>query len=378
MHKAVILGSNYYIGLSLIRCLGSKGVYTVAMDYCKKGTYGAASKYLNEQLIVPHYREGNLLDYLLAYGKNQEKKPVLFPSADAYVEFIDQNLDVLKSYYLIPMNEKGLWSDIMDKSLLHQLAYRYRVLVPETYHVEDYPELIDFPVLLKPTDSPSFVSFYRKKMFVCQDQEDLCRRIEQTKVDGFEMIIQRIIPGGDDSVYTYDAYLNQDSQVTHETTCHKIRQFPVRFGASAYTEHLVVEELFDIGRSFLEKIKYKGFAEIEFKKDSNTGLFYLIEVNVRTTTLNVLLDKVGINFPYIQYQEMVGKEISSMSVMKTTDHAFRYHLEDYLSSKQYIKEGVLTRAPYKKSLKKHIIYAIWDKEDVKPYLEFWYYKLFMK
>ncbi len=57
--KAVILGSNYYTGLSIIRGLGSHGIHTVAMDYSRKNAYGARSKYLTEQIIVPHYRERN-------------------------------------------------------------------------------------------------------------------------------------------------------------------------------------------------------------------------------------------------------------------------------------------------------------------------------
>lgn len=43
-NKALILGSNYYIGLSIIRSLGREGIHTVALDYAKENTYGAKSK----------------------------------------------------------------------------------------------------------------------------------------------------------------------------------------------------------------------------------------------------------------------------------------------------------------------------------------------
>lgn len=35
-NKAVVLGANYYIGLSTIRCLGVHGVHVAAVDYAWK------------------------------------------------------------------------------------------------------------------------------------------------------------------------------------------------------------------------------------------------------------------------------------------------------------------------------------------------------
>ena len=55
MNKAVVLRTNYYIGLSIIRCLGREKIYTIALDYTKDDTYGAKSKYLNEHIIAPNF-----------------------------------------------------------------------------------------------------------------------------------------------------------------------------------------------------------------------------------------------------------------------------------------------------------------------------------
>ena len=47
-NKAVILGANYYIGLSTIRCLGVMGVEVAAVDYSYEGSYAFESKYLRK------------------------------------------------------------------------------------------------------------------------------------------------------------------------------------------------------------------------------------------------------------------------------------------------------------------------------------------
>lgn len=377
-NKAVILGSNYYIGLSIIRCLGSKGIYTVAVDYSGEGCYGARSKYLKEHLIAPHYkeREEDFLKFLIDYAKKENDKPVIFPCADAYVEFIDKHLMELKEYYLINMTEQGLWSSIMDKQALHALAVKHNVLVPETVSTseENFVERVEkeilYPCIVKPTDSPAFMSRFRTKMFMCYNKEDVAAAVKRANDENLEVVVQRIIPGFDNHMYTFDAYLSQDSKVTHWMTCQKLRQYPINFGASVYTKQKYVQELYDIGAPFMEAIGYKGFGEIEFKKDEKSGRFYLIEINVRTTTLNTLLDKCGINFPLLAYTELTGGDIGSKGANYDTGIIFRYMFEDIFSIRAYIKTKQLSRMQVYKSLLAKKAPAVWSFDDPAPAFSF--------
>src|SRR5699024_8625980 len=139
-NKAVILGNNYYSGLSAIRGWGKNGIHTVAMDYSEKERYGARSKYCSEKIIVPHYRDhkSDFIDSLIDYAKKQDEKPVLLPCHDSYVEVIDEYLDTLKEYYLIPQTEQGLYTKVMNKDTLHSLAKEVgNIKVPETVHIDD-------------------------------------------------------------------------------------------------------------------------------------------------------------------------------------------------------------------------------------------------
>lgn len=374
MNKAVILGCNYYIGLSTIRCLGKEGIHTVAVDYNENDRYGAASKYCSEQLIAPYYQENKegFIQYLIDYAKKQEKKPVLIPCHDNYVEIMDEYCEELKPYYLFAQTQKGLATIVMDKEKLHALAKEHGVKVPETVRVteDDYTTQVEkrigFPCIVKPTDSPRFVATFRKKLFIVNNVTELVEAVEKAHEKNLEVIIQRIIPGFDDHMYTFDAYLNQDSKVVHWTTCQKHRQYPINFGASVYTEQRYVKELYDIGAKFLEEIGYKGFGEIEFKKDENTGEYYLIEINARITNFNNLLYKVGLNFPYITYRELTGNPIEPYAITHDTKRVFWYVYEDLLAMKGYLKTNQLTKTQIIQSLFKKKAYAIWDITDLKP------------
>lgn len=376
-NKAVILGANYYIGLSVIRCLGRNNVHTVAVEYQTEGTYGFKSKYLCEKHIAPHYKTQTqeFINYLIDYAKKQDEKPVLFPCADPYVEVVDMHLDELKKYYLINQEEQGLFTRLMDKNALYDIALEHNIKVPEIIrtdeeHFEEKVLSLGFPCIVKPSDSPAFVDVFRKKMFKVDSISELKEALKKAKDKDLEVFVQRIVPGFDDHMYTYDCYLNQNSKVTHYMTCNKNRQYPINFGASVYTKQIHVPELHTIGAPFLEAVGFKGFAEIEFKKDEKTGDFYLIEINVRTTNLNVLLERVGLNFPWIAYQELTGQSIGSEYLEVSTHRTFVYAFEDVLAIKGYLKTKQLKLFQVIGSLFRKKAYAIWAMDDPKPYFSF--------
>ena len=377
-NKAVVLGTNYYVGLSIIRCLGRNGVPVVAVDYSEESRYGAKSKYLSEKHLAPHYKQDpkGLLDFLIDYGKKQDLKPVLYPGADPYVEFIDTYFDELKEFYLFPMDRKGFWTEVMDKYRMSLLAQKYGVKVPETINskdenlIERVREEIKYPCIIKPMDSASFVKAYRRKVFIIETEEELIEKVNMIHKDNHGIVIQRIIPGPEENCYCYDAYLNQDSKVTHYTSAYKIRQWPNNFGASTYAKQKWIPELHDICKPFLESIKFKGFAEIELKRDENTGEIYLIEVNVRTINFNEMLAKCGLNFPYIAYLEMTDKIPENKSVETETGYVFHYMYEDLFALRGYLKSKQMGPRKILKDFTLKRVHSTWSWDDPMPGLYF--------
>ncbi len=377
MNRAVVLGVNYFIGLGVSRRLGVKGVHVVACDY-DQNAYGFKSKYIKEKLITPHYRDESaaFVDFLVDYAKQQAEKPVLLPCADPYVEVVDANRDYLSQYFLLPSMPQGLQTSLLEKGPLADYCRKHNVLIPETILttednlIERVEAEIGYPCIIKPVNSYDFVAKFRHKMFYINDRDELLAAIARADEAGLAVFVQRIVRGFDDCMYTYDAYLNEQSVVTHWATCQKFRQFPINFGASVYTKQCVVPELHDIGAPFLEAVGYKGFAEIEFKKDAESGKFYLIEINTRYTTLDVLINKCGINMPYVTYRELVGDPLPPAHLTENSERYFWYAYEDILAVREYIKAGQLTTGQVFKSYLNKKAHAIWDSKDPKPYFAF--------
>lgn len=71
-HKALVLGTNYYIGLSTIRCLAACHIPLVAADF-DRDSYGMRSRYVQEKLWLSDYSvaPAEVVKELIAYAKRQ-------------------------------------------------------------------------------------------------------------------------------------------------------------------------------------------------------------------------------------------------------------------------------------------------------------------
>ena len=103
---------------------------------------------------------------------------------------------------------------------------------------------------------------------------------------------------------------------------------------------------------------------------------HLIEINTRTTNLNSLLCKTGINFPYVQYMDLIGNPLEGKEIKKDTKYVFRYLMEDLFAIRDYIKAGQLSYYQTIISLFRKKAPAIWDLKDPMP--GFSYFIIVMK
>lgn len=371
-HKAVVLGTNYYIGLSVVRNLGRSGVHVVSVDY-EPSHYGV-SKYVKERLIAPHYskEEAALVDFLIEYSKKQIEKPVLFPTADLYVEFMENNFDKLKEYYLWPNDKKGLQLELMDKESLLKYTAPLGIKTPEIITMDDenlYDRVtneLGYPCIIKPRDSMPFVNQYRSKVFIVNDVNELKNKMEQCIKDKQDVFVQRIVKGPEDNCYSFDAYYDDNSNPVSYMTTHKIRQWPVNFGASTYAKQYYEPELYDICTPLFKKVGYKGFSEVELKRDELNGNIYLIEVNVRFVNFTELQCHMGMNTPLMYFKHSIGEEFSGAIIKENTDTHWKYLYEDISAVKKYLQTGQMSLWDIIKTHRFKKVNSTWALDDPKP------------
>jgi len=376
---AVMLGANFYISLGAIRTLGRRGVPVYALDYFFPKAYALSSRYVTQKVLCPDINrdEEALAEFLIKFGENFSERPVLMASADSYGLLISRHAEKLARCYRFPENPPGLLENIIDKKGLAQLAQKHNLRVPRTIIVDSSSKLdtaagnMSFPCIIKPALSHQFVKVFRQKCLLAKNRDELLTALKEARSSELEVMVQEIIPGFDDQMFVFDFYVDRKGNATHTFSAQKLRQFPINFGSSTLTHHFYDPELVDLGLDYIKRLGYRGYGEIEFKKDPRTNLYNLIEINARLSTLNVLFDKCGLEFAYVMYRELIGDPLPPMHIREEQSWAFWHAYEDLFSVRAYLKKKQLT---FKQILRPwiahHKAHAVWAADDIMPLFSF--------
>lgn len=375
----VMLGANFYTALGAIRTLGRRGVPVFALDYHFPTAYALASRYVTKKLLAPNINdaENALVDYLVQLGSDFEERPVLMATADNYALLISRHAELLARYYRFPNNQLGLLEKIIDKKGLNELSSEHDFLTPLTFVVDRHTDLntllenIPLPCIIKPALSHKFVKVFRQKCLLVHDFDELKKAFAVVLESNLEVMVQEIIPGFDDQMYVFDFYVNHQGIITHTFSAQKLRQFPINYGSSTLTHQLYDRKLTEQGLEYVRRLDYRGYGEIEFKKDPRTGEYCLIEINARLSTLNILFDKCGLEFTYVMYRDLIGKPLPEKHITEDCPWAFWHAYEDAISVAAYLRKKQLTlREVIKPWLSHHKAHAVWAADDPKPLFSF--------
>jgi len=118
------------------------------------------------------------------------------------------------------------------------------------------------------------------------------QQLQALEADGVGVLVQEYIPG---SGYGFFALMNAGTPVRifmHQ----RIREYPVSGGASTAARAFYSARLMDFGLKLLTELRWTGVAMVEFKLDSRTGDFVLMEINGKFWGSLELALRAGVNF----------------------------------------------------------------------------------
>jgi predicted ATP-grasp superfamily ATP-dependent carboligase len=260
----------------------------------------------------------------------------------------------------------------LDKRLTHELADRMRVERPLTWYPASSADLacIDaaFPVILKPSVKDNENGFTRAKAWRVENRRELGRRYEEAcrLVPRDHIMVQELIPGGGEAQFSFAA-LCSEGEVLSSLTARRTRQYPVEFGhSSSFVETVDRPEVAEAARRLLTDIRYSGLIEVEFKYDSRTGAFKLLDMNPRIWTWSAIGRKAGVDFPYLMWRHLCNEPIAELAgragvrwVRMSTD---------VLAAWPRILAGKLSLASYMGTFRGPLQFALASADDPVPAL----------
>ena len=313
MPAAVVVDVGWVNGLAAIRSLGRAGAPVIALDH-HRSPLGFHSRYACPLPCPdPVADEDGFVELLARVGDALGRPAPIFPTHDPPLNAIARNREALGERFLCPFPSWQTLERIQRKRFQLERAEEAGVPVPLTTHPATATEALaagaglGYPILVKPSDPVEFKRRFRRQAFRCESPAELDRAYADA--EPFAPMVQELIPGGDDELYTLGSYLSGDGEALALFSGRKLRQTPAGVGTCRVGEAVWVDEVVELGLRLLRALEFHGVSQVEFKRDPRDGRYKLMEVNPRLWQWHGLAAACGVDIPRIAYWDLLGARL---------------------------------------------------------------------
>ena len=299
---ALVLDVGWVNGLAAVRSLGRAGIPVYAVDH-RRSALGFRSRYAEPRLSPdPVDEEDAYVDFLARLGERLPAPTPVFPTHDPPLNAVARGRERLGERFLYPFPAWDVLERIQSKRAQLETAEASGIPIPRTFAAPT--DELGFPALVKPSNPIGFRRAFGRQAFRCETRAELDDAFERARP--YEPLVQEVIPGGDEELYSLGSYLRPDGEALGLFTGRKLEQYPRGVGTCRVGEALWVEEVVDQGLALLRALGFHGISQVEFKRDPRDGAYKLMEVNPRLWQWHGLAAACGVDLPLIAYRDLTG------------------------------------------------------------------------
>jgi D-aspartate ligase len=362
--------------VGIVRSLGRLGV-PVYLVHDEGPTPTDSSRYLRGAFTVGFdpTRPEAFLDELLEVGARIGRPSVLIPIDDLGALFLVDHAEPLRRWFLFPDQAPALSHSLASKKRLYLLCKRLGVPTPETAfpqtrdQVLSFAERAQFPVVVKAIDP---LVLHRREharsVVIASSAEALLDTYDRIEVPGQpNLMLQEYIPGGADSIWMFNGYLDHRSRCLVGFTGVKLRQCLPHTGQTSLgicRHNPVIEEA---TKEFLAAVGYRGIVDLGWRYDTRDGRYKLLDVNPRIgATFRLFVGSNGMDVARALYLDLTGQPVPASS----TPDGRKWLVEqtDLYASLLYRAEGSLTAGQWLRSFRGVQETAWFARDDPGPFL----------
>jgi D-aspartate ligase len=301
---AIVVDVGWVNGLAAIRSLGRAGVPVIAVDH-RESALGFRSRYAVPVVSPDPQDEDAFVAFLARLAEELESPIPIFPTHDEPLNAIARGADRLGERFRYPFPAWEVLGRIQSKRAQLEAAERAGIAVPRWSAESAAADELGYPVLVKPSSTEGFKRRFGRQAFRCETRAEVEAAFAEAAE--YEPLVQELIPGGDDELYTLGSYLDRGGEPLGLFCGRKLRQTPPGVGTCRVGEAVWVEEVVDQGLRFLRELGHVGLSQVEFKRDPRDGSYRLMEINPRLWQWHGLAAACGVDFPRIAYEDLIGE-----------------------------------------------------------------------
>ena len=248
----------------------------------------------------------------------------------------------------------------MDKVAFYSYAANNGFAIPDTHFLFNRSEAerlaysIEYPCVLKPPSSKTatWLETTHLKAFRIEAPEDLLGLYDRFCSAATPLIVQQWIPGDDSELYACISYLDRNARPLVAFVSRKLRQWPpstgeISLGQECRNDLVAMETV-----RLLQSLKYHGLAYVEFKRDTRTGDYFIIEPNIgRPAVRSGLVEASGVELLYTMYCDLLGLPLPRCREQRYENRKWLYLRRDVLAALHYWRAGDLSTTEWIESLR---------------------------
>jgi len=324
---AAVFCAESYNALAVTRSLGRHGIPVIALGQ-EPDSLTFRSRYVTERIVYPDPvsdEAGFLAQVRMLSDRQRERglRTVVFSTSDRVVKLLSDHRDSLSHGLELYLPDRATVETSLDKLAQYRVAEQIGVPYPRTYSNGDHARLVEdlasgravAPLFLKarvPLSDHSLARFRRMKL---NTAEEASSRVAEAESLNVPFVVQEIIPGGDDQLYTLGSTMNARGELVSYFTGRKLRQMPPGFGICRVGESLPVPAVAEHGRRLLAAIGFHGISQVEFKYDARDGQYKLMEINPRSWSWIGLPIELGADLPWAMFGEALGHRLPPQAAL---------------------------------------------------------------
>jgi D-aspartate ligase len=346
----VVLRPDHHGSLCLIRTLGRMGVHVYGVGKVPDSA-GMISRYCRGKFITnPDASAEQVVEFLRGVSRQIGQRPILTCTNDISSTFIADNSDALRDAFLFPNISRELVHALCDKKQMYFLCKKFGIPTAETSFPQSRQDVIDFlgggsvqfPVMLKGIDGASLERRGKPRMVIVRNPEELLRKYDEIEDPANPtLMLQEYIPGGDDSVWMFNGYFNEQSECLIGFAGRKLRQHPVYTGATSLGICLRNDAVESTTKKLMKAVGYRGVLDIGYRFDARDGQYKALDINPRVgATFRLFLAQNGMDVVRAMYLDLTGQAVPSAPARE--GRKWVVENGDLISFNDYRRDGKIT------------------------------------
>ena len=301
MISVLVIDAGGKQSLAMIRGLKEIGCRVTVI--CKSiHSNGYVSNLPDKKIINEHIAEHDELaiSELLNIIKTRDYD-VVMPISEMGTNFATQHEEEIKPYAKLACAPRDTYIKAFNKQITFDTAIESGIPCPYTRHskqdIKEYLEKCHFPIIIKPRQGLGSIGFHKFEKI-----EDFWPYMEEKGLDPDDYVVQEFV-NFDKRIGT-NLFVDQKGNICTSYAVDVLRWFPVDAGSGVLIQTVDAHEVLQYAGKLLHDLGWKGFANVAFMVDKETGEPRLLEINGRIPQSVKMAYMCGCNISK-QFLEMI-------------------------------------------------------------------------